>query len=256
MGYDDDRDMLGEEQWNWLTEELKTNQAEYVLIGSGVQILPDDRIIIEYWFANSRQKLLAMLKKYNINGAVLLSGDIHWGELLEQPCWKYNFGYPLYELTSSGLTHNPGIIIPLLNKIVTNLFPKTFSDRSNMYVGFNFGSIIVEFPEHHQSKISLQIRNIDGMVVIEKNLTQHDLTFHLYTPKNDIDKKCILDTPASTRAWRNLYTRFKNFEWEIWLSFTFLLSLLFLILFILKILVFKILKMMGIIKQSLKKKVE
>lgn len=48
---------------------------------------------------NSRIRLLKLIE--NIPGVILLTGDIHYGELIKNPCLKY----PLYEITASGLSH-------------------------------------------------------------------------------------------------------------------------------------------------------
>lgn len=97
-------DILGEAQWSWLEEQLNNSDAQVHIIGSSIQILSAEHGY-EKWanFPKSRQRLFDLLQETQPARTVLLSGDRHISELskidLEQ------LDYPLYELTSSGMTH-------------------------------------------------------------------------------------------------------------------------------------------------------
>ncbi|WP_461107270.1 alkaline phosphatase D family protein [Spirosoma koreense] len=97
-------DMLGETQWQWLEQQLTNSDADLHLIGSGVQVLPEEHVY-EKWanFPTARKRLLDLLSKTKPKGTLLLSGDRHMAEVskLAIP----NLGYALYDITSSGLTH-------------------------------------------------------------------------------------------------------------------------------------------------------
>ena len=94
-----EKDILGELQFSWLEEQLK-DRREITFIASGVQINVEDRYsATEQWDDISRMRLLNMIK--DIPGVILLTGDIHFGEILRNNCWKY----PIMEITASGLTH-------------------------------------------------------------------------------------------------------------------------------------------------------
>ncbi len=97
-------DMLGEEQWKWLEQELRNSKAEINIIGNGIQILPEEQIY-EKWsnFPASRQRLLKLIADSGAKGVILLSGDRHIAEISKTELPGMN--YPLYEVTSSGLTH-------------------------------------------------------------------------------------------------------------------------------------------------------
>lgn len=96
--------VLGDAQWKWLENELKNNDAQITLIGSGIQILPKDHQY-EKWanFPYEREKLLDLIGKHKTNGAVLLSGDRHIAEISKLDI--EGISHPVYEVTSSGLTH-------------------------------------------------------------------------------------------------------------------------------------------------------
>ncbi|GAB3984351.1 hypothetical protein GCM10028806_59050 [Spirosoma terrae] len=97
-------DMLGETQWKWLENELTNSDADIHIIGSGVQVIPNDHIY-EKWgnFPTSRQRLFNLIGKTKPKGAFFISGDRHIAEVskLNVP----GLPYDLFDITSSGLTH-------------------------------------------------------------------------------------------------------------------------------------------------------
>jgi alkaline phosphatase D len=61
--------MLGEEQWKWLEKELRDNDAQITFIGSGVQVISDDKNVLveaESWGKHpaSRTRLLHLIASY------------------------------------------------------------------------------------------------------------------------------------------------------------------------------------------------
>lgn len=98
-------DILGEEQWLWLQEVLDTSTAELNIIASGIQFLQTTQHF-EKWanFPKALQRLYRLLAKYPDHPVLLLSGDRHIGEFIKREIPELN--YPLYEITSSGLTHS------------------------------------------------------------------------------------------------------------------------------------------------------
>jgi alkaline phosphatase D len=101
-----DKELLGERQWRWLQNELLSSTADFKLIVSGMQVLADYHPY-ESWaiFDSERQRLLGFIKSNNINGAILLSGDRHIGEVLVD---TELLDYPLVEFTSSPLAAGVG----------------------------------------------------------------------------------------------------------------------------------------------------
>jgi len=109
-----DSTLLGAEQWAWLEKQLQ-QPADLRLIGSGSQFS------IEYngyeaWanFPHEQKRLWTLIQKTKANGVVFLSGDVHYGEIskLEVPN-----GYPIYDLTSSGLSSTWHFATPNKNRI-------------------------------------------------------------------------------------------------------------------------------------------
>lgn len=112
VGADHEGDMLGsEEQWQWLESELTDSKAAAHVIVSSVQVLTSIPVL-ESWghFPRSRRRLLELLAKTRPSSALLLSGDVHFGEMLGgfKPPSVAHPGTGLLEVTSSGLTHACG----------------------------------------------------------------------------------------------------------------------------------------------------
>lgn len=77
-------DMLGEVQWRWLEGELGDPDVDIIFLGSSVQILPTDKLILESWHFHDpigRERLLALISNAPCPNVILLSGDIHEAEI-------------------------------------------------------------------------------------------------------------------------------------------------------------------------------
>lgn len=97
-------DVLGEEQWKWLEDELKNSTADLYLLNSSIQVVAQDHRF-EKWsnFPSAHKRLYALLAKYPHKKVVILSGDRHISELSKRD--SPSLPYPLYDFTCSGLTH-------------------------------------------------------------------------------------------------------------------------------------------------------
>lgn len=97
--------ILGEDQWNWLKDELSSSTAQIHIIASGIQILPQDHGY-EKWdnFPAERTKLIDLITVLNVKKPLLISGDRHISEVSRLDVDGLND--PIVEFTSSGLTHS------------------------------------------------------------------------------------------------------------------------------------------------------
>jgi alkaline phosphatase D len=106
-GYLPNRDtsatMLGEAQWTWLADQLR-RPADLRLICSSIPVLHEQQPN-EKWdnLPHERARLFNVIAESKAGGVVLLSGDRHRGEMSAAKPGHTGVGYPLYELTSSGL---------------------------------------------------------------------------------------------------------------------------------------------------------
>lgn len=98
-------DVLGAEQWLWLERELAALDAEVTFVVSGIQVVPEEHRY-EKWadFPRARARLFDLVRRTRAPGVVFVSGDRHIAEISRLDAEVA--GYPLYDLTASGLTHS------------------------------------------------------------------------------------------------------------------------------------------------------
>lgn len=125
-------DMLGEAQWKWLEAELRDSDAALTIIGSSIQFVAEFRDY-EHWgnFSASRKKLLELIADTEPGAVVFISGDVHFGEVSKRSFPELD--HPIYDLTSSGLTHG--------NQMTGFKNPYRVGDSRFGYRNFGFISI-------------------------------------------------------------------------------------------------------------------
>jgi alkaline phosphatase D len=98
---DTTRTMLGDEQWAWLEAEL-AQPADVRIIGTSIQ-LGHQFNGWESWtnMPHEREHMVEVLRASGAEVTIFISGDAHWAELSR---FEPDGGYPLYDLTSSGIT--------------------------------------------------------------------------------------------------------------------------------------------------------
>jgi len=159
-----DSDLLGEEQWSWLAGELQESRNKVVLLGSSIQLLPSEHPY-GHWgdFPKSRQRLLSMLSEVKPKLTVIASGDRHLAEISRSD--DSGLRYPLYEITSSGLTHHVDSIYHVRS---------FFSPERNRYrVGSllyerNFGLVDIDWSSGVPA-LSFEIRNQENQIGLQES---------------------------------------------------------------------------------------
>lgn len=143
-------DLLGSNQWAFLEQSLATNAAEFVIIASGIQMLAQDHRF-ERWskYPRSHKRLLDTITASGVSGVVLISGDRHLHEIAMQN--DDLTPYPLFEVTSSGLTHAGS----------NNLNEKNRFRIGPMLTQRGFGMIEINWDAQPRT-VSLQLRHITG----------------------------------------------------------------------------------------------
>lgn len=96
--------MLGEEQWPWLEKELLNSSADFNIIVSSIQFLSYEHGF-ETWgnMPHEVEKLKDIIVNSKAKNIIFLSGDRHISEISSTKIT--GLIYPLYDFTSSGLTH-------------------------------------------------------------------------------------------------------------------------------------------------------
>jgi len=152
---DPDVTLLGEEQWRWL-EALLREPAEVRLVVSGTQIVADEKGMDEWGnYPHERQRLFDLIERTRANGVVLLSGNVHFGEVsrVETTPW------PLYDFTSSGLTH------------VNEDYAKAVNSYrvAGPYTGLNFGMVEIDW-DAEPLTVHLRLLDVDGEQRFEQEI--------------------------------------------------------------------------------------
>ncbi|QQS46094.1 MAG: alkaline phosphatase family protein [Acidobacteriota bacterium] len=149
---DPDKTMLGDEQWQWLAEQLR-QPAELRIIASSIQVVAEDHGW-EKWMnlPRERERLFRLIRD---TGVVFISGDRHLAEL---SMMDGGTGYPVYDLTASGMnnaSHNWRAYETNRHRVGT------------MNWGDNFGLITIDW-KTSDPLLSLQIRDADGEINIQR----------------------------------------------------------------------------------------
>jgi alkaline phosphatase D len=98
---DSTRRLLGEPQFQWLSQQLKQSQAKWKLLGNQVMMAPlrvdapplyTGAVNSDQWdgYAYARQRLFDTLQANNIDNMVVLTGDIHTHWANDLPLADYN----------------------------------------------------------------------------------------------------------------------------------------------------------------------
>ena len=155
-----DSTLLGAEQWKWLEGELK-KPADLRFICSGSQFSIQFNGY-EAWanFPHEQKKMTDLIKSTKANGVVFLTGDVHYAEIskLEEPGL-----YPLYDITSSGITSTWSFATPNKNRIEGPVMDN------------HFGLITVEWKT--DPVIKMQIIDKNKNERIEYSFKKSDISF-------------------------------------------------------------------------------
>ncbi|MEQ1509844.1 MAG: alkaline phosphatase D family protein [Sphingopyxis sp.] len=144
--------MLGARQWDWLENELR-QPADLRILASSTQVLADAPGY-EAWinFQADHQRLLDLIDFAQVDNLVMISGDTHYAELSRL---SEGVPYPLYDLTSSGLTQVWPVFGPNRLRIAqAPLMP-------------NFGRITIDWSSA-QPQVLLEVQMLDGSVAISQ----------------------------------------------------------------------------------------
>jgi alkaline phosphatase D len=158
---DDDKQFLGEEQWKWLEAEL-SKDADIRLICSGSQF-GHEYNGYESWtlFPHERQRMLDLIKKTKANGVMFLSGDVHYAEIskVTEPDL-----YPIYDITSSGLSSTWKFATPNGNRIEGPVMDN------------HFGLLTIDWNKKNPA-IKMEIWDINNNQRIEYTIKNSDIAF-------------------------------------------------------------------------------
>jgi alkaline phosphatase D len=156
-----DSTMLGEAQWKWLEEQLAM-AADMKIIASSTQFSITHNGY-EAWanFPHEQKRFVDLIKKTNANGVFFISGDVHYAELSKL---TVDGGYPLYDVTSSGITSTWDFATPNDNRIAGPVMEN------------NYGLVTIDWSKE-DAEITFQIVDKEKRKRIEKTVKLSELKF-------------------------------------------------------------------------------
>lgn len=153
---DPEGQLLGEAQWKWFEDQIKNSPAEVNIVVCGIQFISAEHPY-EKWsnFPMERERLFKLLRASRPEGLVLVSGDRHIGEfsmmLVEED-------YPVYEMTTSGLSHT---------------WDKEYEEenpyRIERVISRNYGVIEIDWT-NEDPQVNLQLKGPEGVTLSETEI--------------------------------------------------------------------------------------
>lgn len=140
--------MIGERQWKWLETEF-AQLAQLRILMSSVPLAATTPST-EGWVAYPEDllRLSSAIQRTAANGMICVSGDSHYGELsvLEVPA-----SYPIYDMTSSGLTE------------VWHELPPNRTRMGSGLLDVNFGVLEIDWSLAAPT-VRMQLRDVHGRI--------------------------------------------------------------------------------------------
>lgn len=160
LGRGETRQLLGETQWQWLEAQL-AEPVDLRILASSLQVVADFPGW-EAWinYAEDHQRLLQAIGRNRANGLFCINGDTHYAELSKL---ETNAPYPLWDLTSSGLTEVWPVSPPNSRRVGAILREQ------------NFGWIEINWSAAPAPQVTLQARDVRGEVRLEQRLSAAEL---------------------------------------------------------------------------------
>lgn len=208
-----DGSILGSSQWKWLETELYGSSTAITIIGSSVQVISNlsattgPFFYMESWgrFPKERDRLFKLLADSKRSGVFFISGDVHFGEITRYDCAT---GYPLYDVTASGITQAVEKVVPMplhfLVRFLAWLTPATLRvmdgncrRKSCTYGMPNFGAVEIDW-DATPVTLKIQVRDTDGNPVagVTAPLSELQARNFSYSTSNKVGKcqrHCLLE---------------------------------------------------------------
>lgn len=151
--------MLGEAQWQWLEQQFM-EPADVRIFASSLQVVADFPGW-EAWinYARDHQRLIDAIRRTRANGLICLSGDTHYGEISKL---DLNTPFPLWDVTSSGLTEVWPVLPPNANRI------------GSAVREVNFGLIDIAWAGR-STTLTMQVCDVHGKPCLSQTVALSDL---------------------------------------------------------------------------------
>ena len=156
-----EKSFLGTEQWEWLEQQFK-KPADLRIVCSSIQFAHEYNGW-ESWtnFPAEQQRMLDFIHTTQANGVIFISGDVHWAEFSKR---EPENGYPIYDVTASGLTEDWPNVEPNKYRV------------GEVYRENHFGLIDIDWGADPPS-VTLQIVGLEGAIERSHSVPLESLIF-------------------------------------------------------------------------------
>lgn len=164
---DPERTVLGNEQIEWLIDNLVTSRAPFKIVAMGGQLLnPVKKSYLETYsiYPEEKEKILSLIKKEKIEGVIFITGDRHHSEISKL---NRNEDYPLYEFTISSLTAG---VSPGRDEENTLRVPGTVTDEHN------FAIFTIDGPRKNRT-LTCTVYNVKGEKLWDYKINEAELKY-------------------------------------------------------------------------------
>lgn len=130
------------------------------------------------WPKSEVIRLVDLIEKYQKDGVVLVSGDVHCAQLLSSKCRASSSSYKLHEITTSGLTHTcDKNIFGHCAKVLDFMSPRALQ-QSEAVIALNYATFEVQRGPDGDIVTTVKIKGLHGQVheAVELSLRK-DLSF-------------------------------------------------------------------------------
>lgn len=160
------RELLGDEQLEWLIDNLVTSNASFKIIVIGGQVLNSAEVYENYSnYAQEKSNLLKEIIENKIKGVMFISGDRHHSELSLQ---SRENTYSLLDWTVSPLTSGHGNIEKITKE------PNQFRVQGSLFAQQAFGTISFS-GNKAERQMKLLLFDKDGKELWSKTILKKDL---------------------------------------------------------------------------------
>ena len=160
------RDLLGEDQLEWLIDNLITSKASFKIIVVGGQVINTAEVYENYSnYADEKSKLFKEILDNKINGVLFISGDRHHTELSIQ---SRENAYSLMDWTVSPLTSGHGNMEKLAQEANKNRVD------GSLFAQHAFGTLSF-FGNKENRQLKMTLFDKDGKELWNKIILKKDL---------------------------------------------------------------------------------
>lgn len=159
------RQVFGEEQLQWLVDQLTYSRATFKVIVSGGQILNPVADWDSYaTYPVERARFLQLLGENDVWGVVLLTGDVHYTVLSKL---ERRGTYPLWEITTSPITAGPSEFDPAE-------YGNHLAEPGTLFLERNFATLDFSGPRDDRA-LNVTVWNVRGEELWSKQIRAREL---------------------------------------------------------------------------------